>query len=217
MFIPLPKKAYDLSGRQFGLLTAVGPVGIKRYKSGPIVVWQCACACGRQTETVAQKLVSGWVKSCGCLRLAAARDACTTHGLTKAPEYRVWTHLKGRCLNPKDKSFANYGGRGVTVCAEWESSFAAFLRDMGPRPSPKHSIDRIDVNAGYYPGNCRWVTADVQQNNRRNNRVLTRDGSSLTLAQWARRLNIQESTIERRLARGLSDAESLVLPRRRLA
>lgn len=89
------------------------------------------------------------------------------HGMCRTPEYKTWQHLKDRCLNPREKSYSYYGGRGITVCDEWRDSFIAFYRSVGKRPSSEHSIDRIDVDGNYEPGNVRWVERDVQNHNRR--------------------------------------------------
>lgn len=89
------------------------------------------------------------------------------HGGVGTPEYRIWTHMKGRCLNETDARYADYGGRGIIVCDRWVESFAAFLADMGPRPSKSHSIDRIDNDGGYEPSNCRWATDQEQSLNKR--------------------------------------------------
>ena len=90
-----------------------------------------------------------------------------SHKLTKTPEYKTWQHIKDRCFNKKNKGFKNYGGRGITVCDEWRESFSSFYRDMGQRPSKKHSIDRIDNEKGYYKDNCRWADRITQNNNQR--------------------------------------------------
>jgi hypothetical protein len=113
----------------------------------------------------------------------------------KTPEYRAWSAMKLRCANPNNEQYHNYGGRGITVCDRWRQSFAAFLVDMGPRPSPRHSIDRIDNNGNYEPGNCRWATSREQNRNRRNNIVLTHDGRTMCLADWARELGVPRGTL----------------------
>jgi len=92
-----------------------------------------------------------------------------THGLTYTPEYRSWCHMKGRCYCPNDSRYHRYGGRGIKVCDRWLNSFENFYKDMGPRPSPKHSIDRVDNNGNYEPSNCRWVTVKTQNSNRSTN------------------------------------------------
>lgn len=124
------------------------------------------------------------------------------HGLTRTPEYRAWASMKQRCTNPRVRSWSNYGGRGITVCERWSNSFEFFLEDMGPRPTPAHSLDRIDNDGHYEPGNCRWATASEQRRNDRNNRPITFAGETLPLIQWAQRTGITARTIGDRLDRG---------------
>lgn len=134
---------------------------------------------------------------------------CAADG-AQTPEYKCWTDVKGRCLNPKHKSFPSYGGRGITVCEQWRNSFTAFLADVGPRPSKIHSIDRFPNNDGNYePGNCKWSTPTEQANNRRCTALLNAFGETKPISQWARDLGISKSAIRGRLKRGLSPEKSL--------
>jgi hypothetical protein len=123
-------------------------------------------------------------------RFRAGHDPVTgrltkTHGDTDTPEYRAWMSLIGRCCNPSHQQYPNYGGRGITVCTRWRESYGGFLADVGRRPSAQHSIERIDNDRGYEPGNVRWATAAEQQHNKRNNHHVTIDGERRTLAEWA--------------------------------
>jgi hypothetical protein len=133
----------------------------------------CLCDCGTEHSVLFGEW--GRTQSCGCLRDETNTRNNSTHGRSKTPEYRVWSHMIGRCLNPTDGDFAEYGGRGIDVAAAWRS-FEAFLADMGPRPVGT-SLDRIDVNGNYEPGNCRWATAQEQANNRRTRRLATHCGN----------------------------------------
>jgi hypothetical protein len=123
-----------------------------------------------------------------------------------------------RCCNPNQKAYKNCGGRGVRVCRRWRASFAAFLEDVGPRPSPRHTIERINNSGHYEPGNCRWATRGEQARNSRRNRLLTVRGETLCLAAWAERLGLKRSTVSARLGRGWSPRDALrpgLDPRRR--
>lgn len=156
--------------------------------------WECVCECGTTKVVAGSVLRMGESTSCGCYQkeLAAKNlgDAARKHGLHNTPEYFRWLNLKTRCANPKDPAYADYGGRGIAVCQRWMDSFEAFLEDVGERPSPEHSIDRIDNNGNYEPNNVRWATKQEQANNRRNNVQVTYNGETKTLAAWAREAGI---------------------------
>lgn len=130
----------------------------------------------------------------------------------RTPEYRVWVNLIGRCTNPADKDFPKWGGRGITVCPEWRESYERFLADVGRRPRAGLSLDRIDNSKGYEPGNVRWATPTEQGRNKRNNRVLTFQGESLCIAEWASRIGINRLTLGGRLLRGWSVEQALSTP-----
>lgn len=121
----------------------------------------------------------------------------------KSVEYNTWRNIRQRCRNPKQKKFAYYGSRGIAVCERWDK-FENFLADMGRRPPWKHTLDRIDPNKGYEPGNCRWATWTEQQNNKRNSRTLTLNGRTQTVADWAREIGVNPFTIYSRLDMGWS-------------
>jgi hypothetical protein len=127
------------------------------------------------------------------------------------PGYYCWLSMRRRCDTPKHKSFHNYGGRGIRVCERW-SSFAAFIADMGPRPSSNHSIERRDNNGNYEPGNCHWATPIEQLNNSRTNRWITLNGESHTVCQWSRILGIKHVSIFSRIHRGITDPARLLAP-----
>ena len=162
----------------------------------------CRCACGTEKDVLYAILKKGGSRSCGCLRDELASVRFAKHRLCATPEYVVWAGVLSRCNCPNAGSYRNYGGRGISVCAEWKSDFTTFLSDMGQRPGPKYQIDRIDVNGNYSPENCRWVTATVNGNNRRNNVRYTFEGESLTASEWARRIGIPLKTLGWRLKAG---------------
>jgi hypothetical protein len=132
----------------------------------------------------------GLVKSCGCLNSELAANRKRTHDKTGTVEWVAWCHAKQRCSDPGDKRWLDYGGRGIHVCDEWRDDFPAFLAHIGKKPSRHHSIDRIDVNGDYEPGNVRWATKIQQANNCRNNRRIEWRGEIKTLAEWCRELRL---------------------------
>jgi hypothetical protein len=129
--------------------------------------------------------------------------------LGETPEYVAWRNMKGRCLNPNHQSWAHYGAKGITVYEPWIDSFKMFLADMGLRPSPTHSLDRIDVNGHYSPANCRWATKIQQERNTTHNKRLTYEGQTLTLSEWAEQVGIPVERIRSRLRSGKSVEEAL--------
>lgn len=168
----------ELLGETFGRLTVVEPHGdIARADGRSCTTWLCQCECGVALVVKTESLRSGNTKSCGCLRADAAsvngrRNRRHGHRLgpgnavPTSPEYRSWSSMVTRCENPRFKDFRHYGGRGISICARWRESFQTFLADMGPRPRGR-SLDRIDVDGNYEPGNCRWATAKQQRQNQR--------------------------------------------------
>lgn len=149
----------ELSGRRFGRLQVVKEAG--RSRDGR-VLWLCTCDCGRETLARGSCLAHGRTTSCGCYR----HDAVKTHGMKGTKAYAVWVDMIQRCTNPGNCNYERYGGRGITVCDEWKSSFSVFYADMG-QPSPNQSIDRINVNGNYEKANCRWATKTQQSRNTR--------------------------------------------------
>lgn len=128
---------------------------------------------------------------------------------SETTEYRSWCHMKTRCYNSAIEAYPNYGGRGIKVCDRWRNSFTNFLADMGPKPSPKHSLDREDNHGNYEPGNCKWSTRAEQSNNRRNNQYITAFGQTKNIAQWSRDLDIDIRNISRRLQKGYPPEDCL--------
>lgn len=138
---------------------------------------------------------------------------CTIDGVRtkKSKIYSTWRSMIKRCDDPNSNVYHNYGGRGITVCDRWRNDFIAFVRDMGPKPTPKHSIDRINNDGNYEPGNCRWATSKEQCRNYRGNTLLTINGEAQTMIYWAEKYGVPTSTIINRLNRGCSHARALGL------
>jgi len=194
----------DMTGARAGRVMVLAYAGSKNQQA----YWSCACDCGTRFVTQGRLLRSGETGSCGCLakekRALATAKAKTTHGKTvggNSRVYRIWVNMRSRCTNPNFDSYPYYGGRGIKVCDEW-MSFDRFLADMG-EPGPDQSIDRIDPNGHYEPGNCRWVAQAEQSRNTRRNVFLELGGRRMTISQWAREPGAApEKTIYARVASG---------------
>ena len=173
--------------------------------------WLCVCDCGNRTVVTGADLRNGHTTSCGCWKSEVSAERMTTHGLSSLPEYRTWKRMRTRCPNPNIEEFDYYGGRGIEVCPEWED-FEAFYRDVGPRPSAKHTIDRINTNGNYEPGNCRWATRKRQARNTRRNLNLTLHGETHTIAGWSEIVGIKQHALAARVRRGWSVDRVLTTP-----
>lgn len=174
------------------------------------------CECGNKTEVNTCLVKKGRTKSCGCIRNEKAAERKLTHGFSrrgnKAPEYGAYRAMLDRCYNPKAIGYDTYGSRGIVVCDAWKTSFLTFITDMGRRPTPKSSIDRIDPNGPYCKENCRWSTPLEQANNKRNNRRVEMDGRTQTVSQWCRELGLNRQFVQNRLKYGWSSERALKEP-----
>jgi len=192
-------KGIDLTGQKFGRLTILedkGTIEIGRHgrKAG---VWLCKCQCGKEVVVLRASLTTGKTKSCGCLQQETRLTTNIIHGFTKTATYGTWSHMKDRCLNPKDKDFKHYGERGIKICKRWDK-FENFLKDMGKKPEGL-TLDRIDNNGNYEPSNCRWATQKTQTRNSRRNRTIRYNGETHCLIEWAEILGIGRATLAYRL------------------
>lgn len=212
----------DLSGQKFGRLTVVcrdieytDSAGASRYK------YKCVCDCGNYTWATPYQLKGGGIRSCGCLHKESAAKqgkANAKHGGNRRNVpykekrlYSIWSGMKQRCENPNSDSYPNYGGRGIKICEEWRdfANFQKWSLDNGY--SENLSIDRIDYNGNYEPNNCRWATKLVQANNTRTNRFVNINGTSHTVADWARISGVKAATILARLERGWDTEDAVYI------
>lgn len=193
-------------GTRYARLVVLAEAGSHPKNNESLVL--CRCDCGKELVMRAYQLRKGFAKSCGCLRSDNMRALFTTHGKAETREFNVWMAMLGRCENPKNAAYKNYGGRGIKVCKRWQQ-FENFLTDMGVAPEGK-SIDRYpDINGDYEPTNCRWATAAEQSRGRRNTVLITLDGETKPLGEWAEKLHLKAATIWARLNRGWSDDRAL--------
>lgn len=199
----LNAKRADISGQSFGRLTA-----LRRVTTKGRTYWECRCICGRLKAVRVDHLRSGKIRSCQCLRTETSTERVRTHGWSKSPTWTSWASAKARC---RDEGRHDYGGRGIAMCARWRNGFDAFLEDMGPRPNGR-SLDRIDNDGPYAPGNCRWSTRVTQANNTSVNRRVLYEGQELTIAEWARSTGIKYHTLRHRLESGWAIDRAFTAP-----
>lgn len=194
-------KIVEMTGMRYGRWTVLRRAENSAY--GRLSHWHCRCDCGEERSVNGQTLRLGRSRGCGCERLEILR-ARAKHGHNrvgnKTKTYKVWQGMRGRCTNPKIKCFSRYGGRGITVCERW-SSFEAFLADMGPCP-PRLTLERIDNDRGYEPGNCKWATRSEQNRNTRNNVVIEFMGERRCVTDWAKHIGVSLGTLRDRLRKG---------------
>lgn len=193
----------DITGQRFGRWTVLRFSEQRRKKS----MWECRCDCGNEGVINGTALRHGGSKSCGCLKIEVAIARLTKHGMKGTPEYRCWKGITERCLNQNKKTFANYGGRGIKMCERWRHSFENFFADMGPKPTPQHSIERINNDGDYEPENCRWATRIEQSRNKRSNVIIR-----LTLVEAAQLTGMPYDTVKSRILRGWSHIDALTTP-----
>lgn len=201
----------NLTGQRFGRLLVKQRVSSKGGSR-----WLCMCDCGNESIVFNSNLMSGRTKSCGCLMVESrSKGNNTKHGNAKgglSPEYRIWAGMMGRCNIKSSSAFARYGGRGITVCDEWRD-FERFLMDMGNKPGPEYTIDRINGSLGYSKGNCRWATYVTQANNMKSNRRIEFLGKNMTMSEWAREAGMEVSTLYQRIDKlGWNPVRAIMTP-----
>ena len=195
-------RAKDITGLRVGFLTAMKYHGSDGKKS----LWEMLCDCGKTVVQNASEMQKqkkrGITASCGCMRRSTIGQKNTSHGMSHHPGYSVWRAMLDRCGLSTHHAFYNYGARGITVCEKWQQGFDAFWQDMGPSYTRGLTLERLDNNAGYYPGNCAWRTRKQQSNNQRRNRVLDTPSGQMTLSQASEEFGIGKTTLTYRLDQG---------------
>lgn len=215
----------EIVGKKFGRLTVVNLVGVNKHKHSLV---ELICECGSTTIAEVALVKSGNTRSCGCLRrrpkprqpkltdnlVLMDKQSVGTYPKRKSSTYASWKSMLERCYSQNSAGYKNYGGRGIGVCLSWRSSFSAFVADMGQRPESL-TLDRIDGNGDYCKDNCRWASREDQANNKRTNVTLSWAGQTRTLAQWARVLGVDPTTLGYRFRAGWPVSKILGEPPRR--
>lgn len=200
----------NLVGKVFDRLTVISQ---SPHAKNEHTRWFCKCICGHEIITAGTSLMGGLTRSCGCIHKEVMLKAFITHGASSGGkvtrEYATWRSMKARCNNPENKSYKDYGERGITICNRWsgEDGFEKFLEDMGCKPSKDHSLDRMDNEGNYEPTNCRWATRREQSINRRSNKWLEFEGRKMIIKDWGRELGTDINGIKYFLKRGKSFSE----------
>lgn len=207
----MPGKIKDLSGQRFERLTVTG--GWERI--GKRTWWEVTCDCGTIKKVLADSLHSGNTRSCGCLFMDQAKSRATKHGLIDHPVYYTWRAMRHRCNLETDPNYHSYGGRGIKVCDRWNGSFQEFWNDMGRQWRAGTSIERINNDGDYEPGNCKWATPLEQARNRRTARVINTPLGPMSVTDAAEAFGLKRNTITARLLYGFPDERLLEKPRAR--
>ena len=199
----------DLTGRRFGRLTVIERAENRNNHT----MWRCVCECGNEITTRMDNLTRGGSLSCGCYNRERSSEHHKRHGESDTRLHREWRKIRYRCSKLGHDRWEDYGGRGITVCPEWRNSFEAF-RDWALANGYRDdlTIDRINVNGNYCPENCRWVTNQVQQNNRRDNHYIEYNGEKHTITEWARLYGLKENALVHRILRGWDIGRALHTP-----
>jgi hypothetical protein len=202
-------------GTRFGRLVILGQGPVLLTCNGTARRYWCECDCGKTKLIISSSLRAGRTKSCGCLHHEQAAARQFKHGHTAGgewtAEYRTWKGMVARCAKPNANGFLRYGGRGIKVCKRW-MSFPNFVKDMGLKPTSQHSIERRNNNGDYRPSNCYWAVKSEQDRNKSSNRLLTFNGKTKALVDWAGETGIQAGTIGMRLKRGWTLKSALTRP-----
>lgn len=203
------KNFIDLSGQRFGRLLVLN----FKERVNKHTIFLCKCDCGKIVESSSNILRVGKKVSCGCYNLELIKKRSITHGLSKHPLFRTWCDMKNRCYFKKHNRYANYGGKGILICKEWLDDFKVFY-DWAIESGWEHglTIDRIKNDKNYEPSNCRWATMKEQNSNRTTCKYLTFNGKTMIITQWAQKLNLSYSTLNRRLKKGLP-LEKVLIPK----
>lgn len=208
----------DLTGQKFGMLTVVRRAASHVLPSGQKqTMWDCVCDCGQTTTVNTGNLKTGRVVSCGCYNREVRKNVRRgTHGYSRTRLYDIWHKMRQRCSREETEHYDRYGGRGISVCKEWNEDFLSFCEwALSSGYTDRLSLDRIDVNGDYEPTNCRWTTMKVQENNRTDNVVVEFDGKTQTLAEWADEYGLKYTTFYRRIERGWEFYDALTRPVRK--
>lgn len=193
----------DLTGQRFGKWYVIS----RASNRGKAVMWLCHCDCGKEKVVHGTSLKSGASTNCGCGRIEKHRK---THGLTKHPLYRVWQRMKGCTHSPSHQDYDNYGGRGISMCDEWKTDFKNFYDwSMNNGWEKGLEIDRINTNGDYEPSNCRFTDRKGQMQNTRRTHIITYNGETHSITEWAEKLGMNRNTLYNRLQHGWSIEKAL--------
>jgi hypothetical protein len=204
------KKMVDLTGQRFGRLIVVSKSEFRGKNRNSF--WNCVCDCGNTKTIELQSLKSGKTKSCGCLHNELQANRKKKHGLCNHRLYGIWTGMKQRCTNPKRNGYKHYGGKGITVCQEWFDFPAFYLWATANGYTEKLTLDRINPDGNYCPENCQWIPEADQNRNKTNNRLITAQGKTMLLCDWAKILGIRASVILNRIQSGWTETEAVTTP-----